>query len=99
MQLVRLLLHTGFVLVLADMKCPGSQAALFHTGMKVYATVGVPCEAVSEEIVARVNGQHRTWSDPHNNGTYTRSRADGALSFSRLTADKQYTDDMIFTLS
>ena len=50
-------------------------------------------------MLARVTGQPEHWHDPHNNGTYssTASGSSAALSFSRLTGNRKYTDKMTFT--
>mmetsp|Transcript_5215 Transcript_5215/g.10606 ORF Transcript_5215/g.10606 Transcript_5215/m.10606 type:complete len:171 (+) Transcript_5215:106-618(+) len=81
------------------MVCPGSPAALFHCGMRITATASASCATVEAEAKARVAGQFAKWHDPHNNGTYTAASLGGAMSFSRLTGDKKYTDKMIFTLT
>lgn len=81
------------------MKCPGSPAWV-HASMELTAVAEANCEAVKEEMLARVDGQFARWHDPHNNGTYTLiSSNHHVLTFSRLTGNKQYTDKMVFTLT
>ena len=59
--------------------------------------MGVSCDAVHEEMLARIHGQFGTWHDPHNNGTYGILDAD-KLHLKRLTGDKKYTDKFNFAL-
>ena len=81
------------------MKCPTSPS-MMHAGCEVSITFPQSkCDDVIAETTKRVNGQYKSWYDPHNNGTYTIT--DGSttdsMSLSRVTGDKKYTDKMIFT--
>merc|ERR1712224_944159 len=79
----------------------GGSAAMVHASCEVEVAAQAPCAQVKEEMLARVQGQHAKWHDPHNNGTYTvLSDADpNVLEFSRITGNKKYTDKMTFTLT
>jgi hypothetical protein len=82
-----------------DKYCPGSPATM-HASCKVTALLdGTSCDAVKEEMLARVNGQYGRWHDPHNNGTYKvlDDSQEGHITFSRRTGDDRYTDHLQFT--
>ena len=83
-----------------DFECPGSPAYV-HASARVQALASATCDDVRAEMLARVGGQFDTWHDPHNNGTYSSntSASPAALSFSRLTGNRKYTDKMTFTFA
>merc|ERR1712216_36294 len=83
----------------ASMGCPSTAAWGPACGMKLSATASASCDAVLEEMKARVAGQYSAWHDPHNNGTYKVEAYGGDFSTSRLTGDGKYTDKQIFSLS
>jgi hypothetical protein len=60
------------------------------------------CDAVREEILARLQGENQ-WKDPHNEGTYTllegSAAAAGEIQGSRRTGDGKYTDLFDFTFT
>merc|ERR1711871_748475 len=83
----------------ASSYCPSSGSAI-HAGCDMSYSFSDSCDAVVDEIEARINGQPASWHDPHNNGTYTLgSSSDGFLSISRTTGDQKYTDKMNFELT
>ena len=80
-----------------QMTCPKSASSV-HAGCEVTTSFKDSCSSVQAEIKARVNGQYEAWHDPHNNGTYTLiSSSDSTYELSRLTGDKKYTDQIIFS--
>merc|ERR1711959_228025 len=98
----RLLIALMLTLVIAtkaSMVCPPTAAWGPACGMKLTATASASCDAVLEEMKARVEGQYGSWHDPHNNGTYKVEAYGGTFSTSRLTGDGKYTDKQIFSLS
>lgn len=84
----------------SDMLCPPTAATLgIACGMRITTTAAASCSTVLSEMRARVNGQYGSWHDAHNNGTYSTQSFGGTFSASRTTANGQYTDKMIFTLT
>jgi len=82
-------------------KCPTSPATM-HAGCEVAITFDNSCDAVYNEMMARVNGQYNSWHDPHNNGTYiiTSSSPSKEIDLDRKTGDGSgYTDKILFTLT
>eukprot|EP00933_Yihiella_yeosuensis_P039505 TRINITY_DN3355_c0_g2_i1.p1 TRINITY_DN3355_c0_g2~~TRINITY_DN3355_c0_g2_i1.p1 ORF type:complete len:161 (+),score=17.01 TRINITY_DN3355_c0_g2_i1:149-631(+) len=82
------------------MQCPGTADGVkFHAKASFLATAQTSCSAVQNEIHARVRGENG-WTDPHNQGTYTRISDDhDTMKLKRLTGDGKYTDVMMFTFS
>lgn len=79
--------------------CPSSDARI-HAGCDETVTFDAGCDDVMAEITARVRGQFDTWSDPHNNGTYTIvDEQDSSIALTRLTGDGQYTDKLNFVFN
>ena len=76
--------------------CPGSSAYI-HASARVTALANATCDAVREEMLARVHGQPTAWHDPHNNGTYAvYSQSTDKVTFTRLTGNHKYTDKLTF---
>ena len=87
----------------SDYQCPASKATV-HASCEVQITFENPCTTVQQEMMRRVNGQaDGTWTDPHNNGTYTLlSNPNGfpaTWEFSRTTGDGKYTDLINYAFS
>ena len=82
----------------AGKQCPSSDSPV-HASCVVTITFGNSCDAVRNEIKARVDGQSTgAWIDPHNNGTYSiLAASDDLYSLKRLTGDEKYTDLIDFT--
>jgi hypothetical protein len=77
-------------------ECPGSPSYV-HAACEMAVKFSDTCESVHREIMTRVGQQGLTWTDPHNNGTYSvMSETKNRLELSRLTGDGAYTDLMIF---
>lgn len=79
--------------------CPSSPARI-HASCDETVAFEDGCSDVIEEILARVEGQHKSWSDPHNNGTYTLlAQSDGKLELERMTSNGKYVDLINFVFA
>ena len=88
----------------AGKQCPSSDSPV-HASCVVTITFGNSCDAVRNEIKARVDGQSTgAWIDPHNNGTYAIENQSlwNRLDISRMSgaaAPGSYTDRIAFTFA
>ena len=91
--------HFPIMGVSGTSQCPGSSAWV-HASAKLVADADDSCDAVKEEMLARVSGQPDRWHDPHNNGTYTLLNSDDdVLKLQRHTGNGKYVDKLTFSLS
>jgi hypothetical protein len=91
----------AFISNTGSMKCPTSGSSV-HAGCEVAITFTNSCDDVSNEMLARINGQYNAWHDPHNNGTYTLTSSSSSkeISVDRKTGDgSNYVDKIIYTLT
>mmetsp|Transcript_107705 Transcript_107705/g.231885 ORF Transcript_107705/g.231885 Transcript_107705/m.231885 type:complete len:296 (-) Transcript_107705:42-929(-) len=97
----------GFALwaAVGAVRCPGS-SSFIHAKCSVEATTRSTCQAVQNEMMARVRGQSTgAWRDPHNNGTYAvLSSSEDELLLTRVSGSQSfggrtYTDKVLFAFA
>lgn len=82
-------------------ECPSVPTGIsMYAWVKLKVTAHTSCDNVKTEMLARVSGQWAHWYDPAGNGTYALlAHASDSASFSRRSANGQYTDKQVFTFT